>query len=173
LKIFLETAPGGIIDDGREGTPGIDTAARPPSVVFSAVCAAARTATPFIAVLLDTSSSFASPVLFILTSPFLPFRGKHFLQFSHPLQILSLKRLFFESTENREPNGHTQLHHTLPLPKNALATTKANITNPQCTTAFTDADSPEAAPNIFPTPEASLPTALPPVRAIIDLLTIE
>jgi hypothetical protein len=59
------------------------------------------------------------------------------------------------------------------LPKNALATTKANITNPQCTTAFTDADSPEETPNIFPTPEASLPTALPPVRAIIDLLTIE
>jgi hypothetical protein len=56
--------------------------------------------------------------------------GKHFLQFSHPLEILLGKTLLIESNVKSDPTGHTQLHQNRPLLKNALSTTNPKITKP-------------------------------------------
>ena len=79
LKSARSTAPGGRTSAGRAGTPGRDTGANPPSVVFSTTSAAARRPMP------DMSSRRVTPPA---ASPAFALAGggaaKHLRQAPHP-----------------------------------------------------------------------------------------
>ena len=140
LNFARSSAPGGRTGAGRSGTPGSDTGAKPPSVVFSTASAAARTATPLIASRrvaeepswsseLELESGIAFSPSPTLTSNFPPF-PKHALQFAQPLPILWAQTLFLERRLKRVPTGQTQLHQTRPFPTAASTTTTAKTATP-------------------------------------------
>ena len=122
LKSPRSTAPGGNTGTGRSGTPGSDTWAKPPSVVFSAMSAAASTATPF------SASRRVTPPSALGVPP--DTAPKQARQFPQPGPTWWAQTLFFERRVKSVPAGQIQLHQILPFPIAARTTTSAKAATP-------------------------------------------
>ena len=123
LKSDLGSAPGGRATASREGLPGRETAAKPPSVVFSAVSTAASTAMPL---RVSRRVNF-SPLEVSFSGDAL---GKHARHFEQPGPTLWRRSAKEERSEKSVPTGHTQLHQKRPWPNVARISTAAKITSP-------------------------------------------